>query len=80
MGFLLHLTKGETHHPVKSLEPVGAYHCAGARSDVEAEAITLALKHESGPSPDIAHYRLGAPANGNAKVWLAGNDYSISRH
>lgn len=78
-GFLLHLTKGKNSHPVKSLGPLGAYHCIGARSRNEAEAITLAMKAADGDAPDIASYHLGRPPEGTGHIWVEGDAYWISK-
>lgn len=77
-GFLMHLTKGVKGHPVKSLGPLGAYHCAGARSDGEAEAIALALKASDGVTPNIVSYIAGDPPEGCDHVWVQGDTYWIS--
>ncbi len=78
-GFLLHLTKGAESLPVKSLGPLGAYHCAGARTDKEAEAISKALKAFVGGTPNIAHYHVGYPPKSSDHVWIAGDTYWISK-
>jgi protein-L-isoaspartate(D-aspartate) O-methyltransferase len=78
-GFLLHLTKGADSLPVKSLGPLGAYHCAGARSDAEAEAITVAISGTVGGAPDIARYHVGSPPKGSRNVWVEGDTYWISK-
>jgi protein-L-isoaspartate(D-aspartate) O-methyltransferase len=78
-GVLLHLTKGTERHPVKSLGPLGAYHCAGARSDREAEAISLAMQASNGGPADIAHYHVGDPPAGTEHVWVRGDRYWISK-
>ncbi len=78
-GVLLHLTKGADAHPIRSLGPVGAYHCAGARRDREASAITRALKQSVGEAADIAAWHPGRPPGGGATLWVAGDDYWISR-
>lgn len=78
-GFLLHLTKGAETLPVKSLGPVGAYHCAGARTDQEARAISAAIKACNRRTPDIAHYHLGRPPADAGQIWVAGDSSWISR-
>jgi protein-L-isoaspartate(D-aspartate) O-methyltransferase len=78
-GFLLHLTKGTENLPVRSLGPVGAYHCAGARSDKEAEAITFALKASGRGTPEIANYHFGCPPRNSAGIWIEGETYWISK-
>jgi protein-L-isoaspartate(D-aspartate) O-methyltransferase len=78
-GFLLHLTKGSDSLPVRSLGPLGAYHCAGARSVHEAEAITRALKASTDGTADISHYHIGYPAKGTKDVWVEGDMYWISK-
>jgi protein-L-isoaspartate(D-aspartate) O-methyltransferase len=78
-GFLLHLTKGADSHPVKSLGPLGAYHCAGARSNQEAQAITQAIKASVGNTPDIRYYYVGCPPEGAESIWVEGEQYWISK-
>ena len=78
-GFLLHLTKYAGKLLIRSLGPVRFYHCAGARSDVEAQAITQAMKASAGHTPDIGCYHLGAPAKDGENVWVAGQSYWISK-
>ena len=78
-GFLLHLTKLAGNLPVKSLGPVGAYHCAGARFDAEARAITQTMKASAGNVPDIGCYHLGTPSLDGGNVWVAGQSYWISK-
>jgi protein-L-isoaspartate(D-aspartate) O-methyltransferase len=76
-GFLLHLKKGAACHPVKSLGPLGAYHCVGARSDKEAEAITLAIKSTAVGLPANATYHVGDPPSGSKGIWVKGDAYWI---
>jgi len=78
-GFLLHLTKEANNLPVKSLGPLGAYHCAGARSDAEAVAISAAMKAAAGSAPNIAGYHIGPAPPGSGDVWVEGDAYWISK-
>jgi hypothetical protein len=73
------VTKADRTLPVRSLGPVGAYHCEGARSDTEAATITRALKAAGGGSPDIASYHYGRPPDDPADVWIEGEMYWITR-
>ena len=78
-GFLLHLTKGKAGHAAKSLGPLGAYPCVGARSEKEAKAITRAMKAADGGVPNIAHYHVGHPPRGAGDIWVEGDSYWISK-
>lgn len=78
-GFLLHLAKHGDDWPIKSLGPVGAYHCAGARTDEEAQAISSALKGSDEAPPKLAHYHPGQPPADSDQTWIAGQSYWISR-
>jgi protein-L-isoaspartate(D-aspartate) O-methyltransferase len=78
-GFLLHLTKGKDSHAAKSLGPVGAFHCVGARSQTEAEAITRSIRAADGSTPDIARYHVSPASGAPEDIWMEGDDYWISK-
>lgn len=78
-GFLLHLTKSAGKLPVKSLGPVSFYACAGARSDVEAQAISKAIETSARGVPDIAYYHFGNSSKSPENIWVMGQSYWISK-
>ncbi len=78
-GFLLHLTKGPESLPVRSVGPVGAYDCEGARSAKEAAAITSALRASGVGTPEIANYHIGNPPEASTDMWIEGESYWISK-
>jgi protein-L-isoaspartate(D-aspartate) O-methyltransferase len=78
-GFLLHLTRGAEDFPARSLGPVGAYHCAGARNDSEAKTITQALELSGGGPTGSLAYHPGDPPEGCRTLWIKGLGYWISR-
>jgi protein-L-isoaspartate(D-aspartate) O-methyltransferase len=78
-GFLLHLSRHANQFPIRSLGPLGAYDCAGARIDSEAAAISAAMKAASNGLPQLAEYHLGeSPAN-DSGVWVTGQSCWISK-
>lgn len=78
-GFLLHLIHTQGGLMARSLGPLGAYHCAGARTEDEARALTAALKSSAGAAPPVGIYHRTPHRPVDGPAWITGASYWISK-
>lgn len=76
VGWMLHVTRGELAWPARFTSPVGIFHCRGARSPDESDALRAAFgSHASHPVRSLRR----DPHARDADCWLHGAGFCLSR-